>query len=145
MIEHFEQGLDASMDRKLFGFVGARIADAEVHKELGSAITSKPGDYWWLAIGSKSDLRGFATGRRLKNGTMHLRFIWVGQDGGLVYRALAKRAIEHARSRGFTAVWTNDRASRAEWLELGFVANPHNAPTSGGFIRWECKFDGEEA
>lgn len=136
MIKEFILGADWRTDNELFGMVGSRILDVNVHNRLGAAVTSKPGDVWYVTLTEKKDVRGFAVLRIMKSTkALHIRFIYSDLEKDKMLRQnLIRKALGYAEREGLKMAWTNDRDTEHQWAELGFVAQ---LKTRGSFVRWE--------
>lgn len=133
-IKAFTQGKNVRIDRELFGLVGPWLVDKKVHETLGAAITCAHGDLWFVAVDGKGNAKGFITARRMKNESLHVRFVFCAGETQLVYRALIKHAVSHAEETGCTSIWTNDRETATAWKSFGFVVTSR---ARGAFARWE--------
>lgn len=133
-IQTFVQG-QARTDRKLFGYLGSWLVDKKVQEQLGMAITAHSGDLWLVSTNSKDEVRGFATGRILKSGSLHLRFLYTADDGELVAKTLITRVLTLAEEHGSRLVYTNDRKTTMLWPDMGFKEIPSSR--GGNFVRWE--------
>ena len=134
IIKPYTQGSNAAADRELFGLVGRWLTDKAVNDELGASITTRDGDLWRIAMGSRGRPSGFATGRVSKSGGMHLRFVFCVDGDEAACRKLIQCVTKHALDAGCNCIWTNDRWNALRWKPAGFTATPRGR---GTFVRWE--------
>lgn len=134
MIKKFIHG-DPETDEKLFCMIGKLVVNPKLHNELGSAITSLPGDLWYLYLNKEEKVvEGFCQVRQMKNGHWHLRFLYAGQLGIKTRNALIDRAIRDAKAAQAVMIYTNDRETSGIWKLFNFV--PYEKQR-GSFVRWE--------
>ena len=131
-MKEYIQGQNKKADRELFGLVGSLLVDPKIQELFGMAIVTLPEDLWFVSTTAKGDLRGFATGRVMKNATLHLRYVYA--ESKMAKKALIQRALNVAKKRDLKAVWTNDRQTETIWAEFDFVSLPRSR---GSFCRWE--------
>lgn len=130
-IKTFVQGKKPAQDRELFAAVGALALHPDVHKALGTAISSTEGDIWAVALGDDGACLGFAQGRDYATG-MHLRYAYAAQAA--VRKQLAKAMIAIAQESDERVIYINERPSDKLWSQLGFTFTPR---ARGEFGRWE--------
>ena len=140
-IKVFIQGKSPFSDRELFGLVGRFLVSAEIQEQLGMAITSRDGDIWFVSEHSNGEVRGFATSRLMKTGSLHVRFVHCQDDALLVCKAMITKAITQAKEFDCRSVFTNDRETSTLWQEFGFSAVPR---ARGTFCRWEYPIGDDE-
>lgn len=140
-IKVYIQGKSDRTDRELFGLIGHYLVDAAIQEELGIAVTSKPGDIWFVSEHRNGEVRGFATSRLLKNGKLHVRFVYCKEEALLVCKAMIQKAITQATEFECDAVFTNDRSTSGMWNEFGFKATQR---ARGEFCRWELSLGGAD-
>ena len=127
-IEKYIQGKD---DKKFFALLGFWLTSQEVHKELGTAITSKSDDVWYVQTVDNNAV-SFALCRKTKStNAMHLRFIY-----GLHKEKLLDRVIVDCRNDSLSTIWTNARDTENLWSTFGFV-NTKGTDNTGKFVRFE--------
>lgn len=139
MIERFTQGQSKRSDKKLFGLIGRWIVDNRIHEQLGTAVTADDGDIWLVHI-SGTTANGFINARLLKNGGMHIRFVYCG-DHEDVCRDMIDAVLDLAVGEQRMSVYTNDRADMKIWSEYGFTPTPK---PRGVFCRWDKPLQGEK-
>lgn len=123
-------------DYQLWGNVGRLIVDAEIHKKLGTAVSSKNKDIWWVVMTEKSYTTGFASARPMLNKNLHLRYFYSSDDNELELKTLINRAVHYARDNGFKLVYTNQPRDTDLLAKMGFNPVPKE---KGNYIRWELK------
>lgn len=133
-IKTFHQGASQATDRELFGLVGSFLVDLKIHEKLGTAITTQAGDIWLISMTGKGEVRGFATGRKLKGGGLHIRFVHCPDDAPLMCKTMINNLVTLAENEGCKSVWTNDKPDNSFWPEFGFT---FTARARGTFGRWE--------
>jgi hypothetical protein len=133
-IQMYVQGSNTSSDHRLFGTIGSWLTSKAIHNHLGMPINSDTGDFWWVDIDDQGFVLGFSTGRRLKNGALHLRYLFCAEGNSGSCHALAQAAVQHAMDTGCKRIWTNDRAGGGPWKRLKFTFTPSKR---GQFGRWE--------
>ena len=118
-------------DQELFGILGFWLTNQEVHKELGTAITSKRDDIWYIqTVGDKAI--SFALVRKTSStNALHLRFIY-----GLYQDKLMERILKDSKIDNLSMVWTNARDTDKIWSKFGFV-NKRSTSNTGKFVRFE--------
>jgi hypothetical protein len=137
-ITAYTQGEKASSDKALFGAIGHMLTDVTVHKKLGMAITSRPGDLWHVGMSGRKVV-GFALSRILSTGkAAHIRFIYAFGDAD-AERNLLLAALDTLRERGAIAVHSNDRKTNTLWKDNGFIMS--ESARRGEFVRWELKME----
>lgn len=134
MIKRYVHG-DAKTDSKLFAAVGAMALNPKIHTELGNAITSINGDVWYLWFDEMNKLFGFCQTRKLKNGKLHIRFLYAEGLGMKIKNELIGWVLTDARTDEVTEIYTNDRNNAGMWGLLGFKAD--ETKSRGAFVRWE--------
>ena len=138
-IHIYTQGKSASSDGELFGTLGAMIADIELHKLLGMAITSRPGDVWHVMVDADGALLGFAIVRPLKSQkSAHIRFLHAHGPASHARQLLAS-VLKAAQAAGLRTLHTNDRADTAIWPAHGFERVKSNR--RGSFVRWQLNIE----
>lgn len=135
MIKKYTHG-NPETDSALFATVGSMALNPKIHTELGNAVTSIPGDNWYLWIDKEQKLHGFCQTRKLKNGKLHIRFLYVEGLGMKIKNALVNKVLEDAKTDGVTEAYTND-CNLGMWGLLGFVSTENKKP--GAFTRLEKK------
>ncbi len=134
------QGNNEAADRDLFGALGSILTDADIHDQLGMAITSRAGDIWHLAADEQGKLQGFALTRMLKDGhAAHIRFLHAVHAPARTQQALLRAVMETAAARGATRLHTNDRANNTVWAKHGFEIVPDSR--RGSFRRWQLDME----
>lgn len=138
-IHIYTQGQNAAADRELFGTLGPMIADLELHKLLGMAITSRPGDVWHVMVDAGGVLLGFALVRALKSQkSAHIRFLHAPGSARRAHQLLAS-VLKSAQAAGLRDLHTNDRAGAAIWPAHGFEQVKSNR--RGVFVRWQLNME----
>lgn len=129
-------------DYQLWGNVGRFVMDRKVQARMGNCISSDPGDIWWVNLTHKSETKGFASAREMKNGTLYLRYFYSAEQNalGLSEEVLIKKAVNHAQAKGMPLVYTNWHKDSAVLQKMGFVAQMSKRKN---FVRWELKLKGE--
>lgn len=138
-MKEYVQGKNKKADRELFGLVGSLLVDPKIQEQFGMAVVTLPGDLWFVSITAKGDLRGFVTGRIMKNGAMHLRYVYA--PAKLAKKALIQRSLNMAQKEKLKSVWTNDRESEEIWAEFDFIKTSRQR---GTFCRWEKTIEVEK-
>lgn len=123
-------------DYQLWGNVGRLIVDIAVHKKLGTAVSSKEKDIWWVNMTAKSFTTGFASARPMLNKNFHLRYFYSANDDEMELRTLIMRAINYAREHDFKMIYTNQPKDLNLLAEIGFTPIPKE---KGNFIKWEMQ------
>ena len=131
-MKEYVQGKNKRADRELFSLVGPLLVNAEIQELLGMAIVTMPGDLWFVSTTAKGDLRGFATGRILKNRSLHLRYVYA--ESRMAKKGLIQRGLNAAKKQKLKSVWTNDRETEGIWAEFGFIKTSR---ARGVFCRWQ--------
>jgi len=127
-IEKYIQGKD---DKAFFGLLGFWLTSQDVHKELGTAITSKSDDVWYVQT-VDSQAVSFVLGRKTKStNAMHLIFIY-----GLHKDKILKKVIADCTNDGLSMLWTNARDTDKIWSQFGFK-NKRETNGTGKFTRFE--------
>ncbi|MCO7246383.1 hypothetical protein [Halomonas sp. Mc5H-6] len=128
-------------DYQLWGNVGRFVMDRKVQELMGNCISSEPGDIWWVNLTHKSETKGFASAREMKNGTLYLRYFYSAEQNalGLSEEVLIKKAVNHAQDKGMSLVFTNWHKGSEVLTKMGFVAQPTKRKN---FARWELKLGG---
>ena len=121
-------------DYQLWGNVGRLIVDIEVHKKLGTAISSKEKDIWWVNMTEKSMTTAFASARPMLNKNLHLRYFYSVNDNKMELKTLILRAINYAKENGFKLIYTNQPKNCALLEQLEFKPIPRER---GVFVKWE--------
>ena len=121
-------------DYQLWGNVGRLIVDIEVHKKLGTAVSSKEKDVWWLNMTEKSMTTGFASARPMLNKNFHLRYFYSADDSEMELKMLIMRAVNYAKEHDFKMIYTNQPKDCTLLKQLGFKPIPRD---KGVFIKWE--------
>lgn len=131
-------------DYQLWGNVGRFVMDRKVQELMGNCISSDPGDVWWVSLTKNSETKGFASARKMKNGTLYLRYFYSAEQNalGLSEEVLVKRAVNYAKEQGLPLVFTNWHKDSPLLKKMGFVAQPTKRKN---FARWELKIEGEKA
>lgn len=132
MITIYIHGNETS-DADLFCQVGRFALNPKIHTELGNAITSVPGDHWYLYQDGGNTI-GFAQVRMDKKQQWHLRYLWADGTGIKVRDDLIKSVLKQAKKAKAPLVFTNDRINAGIWRLHGFV---HGEQKRGEFVRWE--------
>ena len=101
-IQLYEHGKN---DLELFGLVGAMAVSLDVHKSLGVAVTSMPGDMWFVATNDLCETIGFAQIRVLKNKNMHIRYLYAESSNEEKVN-LIRRVIEWANDLEIKTLYT---------------------------------------
>ena len=125
------QGKNPAQDRELFAAVGALALHPDVHKALGTAVSSMEGDIWAVALHDDGFCLGFAQARDYATG-MHLRYVYAPQ--ATVRKQLAKTMIAIAQESNERLIYINERSDDKIWTQLGFTFTPR---ARGEFGRWE--------
>jgi len=112
---------------ELFSLIGNYIVSKKVHDELGTAITTNEDDKWFVKI-VKNKAVAFLTMREMKNGAVHIRFVYGSQSD--------KKELITETINSYTSckIWTNDRETEILWSELEFNMI---SKARGSFCRWE--------
>lgn len=121
-------------DYQLWGNVGRLIVDVEVHKKLGTAVSSKEKDIWWVNMTEKSMTTGFASARPMLNKNFHLRYFYSSTDSEMELKTLIMRAVNYAKEHDFKMIYTNQPRNFTLLEQLGFKPIPKE---KGNFIKWE--------
>ena len=121
-------------DYQLWGNVGRLIVDVEVHKKLGTAVSSKEKDIWWVNLTEKSMTTGFASARPMRNKNFHLRYFYSADDSQMEIKTFIMRAIKYAKANDFKLIYTNQPRDLTLLEQMGFTPIPKE---KGNFIRWE--------
>ncbi len=133
IIKTFIQGEN---DKELFGLLGSIVLSKEVHKQLGTAITTADKDQWLLAFDKEDNLLGFATFRKIKSTkAIHIRFVYAFDciNKKKIVGKLIKNLMSYFE---VYTVWTNARDDEEYWYELGFI-NKKGTRNTGKFVRFE--------
>jgi len=137
MIRTYTQGERPESDRELFCAVGQALADAAIHKDLGMAVTSRPGDVWHVAVAKGGALEGFAVTRPLKSGkAAHVRFLYADKQHRNVRDSLLQAVIKLARKKKLKSLSTRDRANSMVWQRFDFSVVTEPQKRRGEFVRW---------
>ena len=131
MMREFTHG--GEHDEQLFGLVGGLAFRKSVHDELASAVSSEPGDIWFVYTDGGGITTGFAQMRMAKNGSAHIRYVYSENSG--VRMSLIRAAMAKAKKLDASLVYTNDRKAAMEWHTLEFKKKP--TAREGEFVRWE--------
>lgn len=138
-VRTYTQGQSAESDWDLFGLLGPTITDAQVHEQLGMAVTSRTGDVWHVMIDNGGALLGFALVRPLKSQkSAHIRFLHA-PGPALHARKLLASVLEFAQAAGLTSLHTNDRVNSTLWPSNGFTLIQNNR--RGSFVRWQLNME----
>jgi len=118
------------------------VMDRKIQQLMGNCISSDPGDIWWVSLTHKSETKGFAAARPMKNGTLYLRYFYSAEQNalGLSEEVLVRKAINHAREKGMPLVYTYWHRDSELLAKLGFTAKP-GPKNKGHFIRWELNLE----
>lgn len=133
-IQTYTQGKNKAKDKELFGLVGHWLVDLKMHEKLGTAITTQNGDIWLVSQTEKGEARGFATARQMKNGGLHIRFVYCPDDAPLMCKAMIQALLNHAEKSQLKSVWTNDKPDNPFWPEYSFT---FTARARGNYGRWQ--------
>jgi hypothetical protein len=135
MIQKFIHG-DIETDDRLFCLIGRLAVDPKLHDELGTAITSLPGDLWYLCLGRDAahPVDGFCQVRPMKNRHWHLRFLHADHIGMKTRNALINKVLFDAKETRADLIYTNDRETAGIWKLFNFTPGEKKR---GSFIRWE--------
>lgn len=127
-IKKYIQGYN---DTELFSILGSLLVDQDVHKELGTAITSKNNDIWYVQTNAEGFV-SFALLRSMKStNAIHLRFIY-----GLQLTPLIKKIVNDCKRKKLKSIWTNARDTDKLWYKNGFI-NKKGTNSTGKFVRFE--------
>lgn len=133
----------AGKDYQLWGNVGRFVMDRKIQQLMGNCISSDPGDIWWVSLTHKSETKGFASAREMKNGSLYLRYFYSAEQNalGLSEEVLIRKAISHAKEKSMPLVYTYWHKGSEVLAKLGFTEKPKER---GSFTRWELRIDKEE-
>lgn len=113
-IKKFIQGKN---DTEIFSNVGPWLTSIDVQKTLGSPITSKAGDIWYIAF-LYAVPTGFAVAREINStNSIHIKYVY-SDDG--TKKALLKQIVNEAKNTNKKSLWTNERAN-VIYDNLGFI------------------------
>jgi hypothetical protein len=130
MIEELIQGRSED-EHRLYSLIGKWLVSDVVHKQLGMAITGRPGDVW-LIFSDRETAVAFCQVRTLKDGsTAHIRYMF--GDNIRSQDLLLREVLKLAKAKGLTLIYTNDRDASPFWETRGFAKH---TPKRGVF----CKF-----
>lgn len=131
-------------DYQLWGNVGRLVMDRKIQQRMGNCISSEPGDVWWVSLTHKSETRGFASARPMKNGSLYLRYFYVVEQGSLALaeETLVRKAINYAKGQGMPLVYTYWLKHSDLLPRLGFAPRENKR---GQFCRWELSVEQEDA
>lgn len=126
-IQRYTQGKE---DKEIFASVGSWLTSIEIQKILGSAITSRSGDVWYIAYLNNIPI-GFGVTREAKsNNSIHVRYVY---SDDLTKKVILNRIIKDAEECKNKTLWTNERENKI-WDELGFIFTKKN---KGSFGKYE--------
>lgn len=113
-IRKYIQGND---DKEIFSNIGAWLTSIDVQKTLGSPITSKNEDIWYIAFLNSITI-GFSVVREIKStNSIHIKYVHADDT---TKKALLKKIINEAKNINIKSLWTNERANIV-YDDLGFV------------------------
>ncbi len=131
-IETFTHSPRRDQNRRLFGLIGEFCANDAIRKILGAAITSRPGQVWFVALEGRAVL-AFAS-LRLDGTDCQLRHLCSPADDGAAWEAVLRRCIGHARHNHARLLRLTDfLAAEGRYAPFGFV--PHG-PQRGRFTQY---------
>ena len=133
MIKVFEQGQSDKKDAELYALIGRWLVDIKIHQLLGTAITANAGDVWFVSVPEKGLPRGFANARLMKNGKMHIRFVYCEDKAPMICNTLIKKFLNVADDKGCKEIYTNDTSDKKYWGNAGFK---FTAPSRGKYGKW---------
>ncbi len=110
---------DEKHKRELFGWIGEACASAAVRSELGSPITSRPGDVWFLAV-EKKRLLGFcgvSLFPKTKKAKLHGMVVLDPSKNGATEEALHTSSWIEAMGHGVEELQTVDKEEKRTFLE----------------------------
>jgi hypothetical protein len=140
MLLTITQGESQQADRDLFATLGPLLTSLQLHKKLGMAITSQPGDRW-LIEEEGGEAKAFAQARPLKSRkAAHIRYLHGDEDQ---QRQLLQIIIDWAAAEGLRELYTNERASNQALITAGFTIRPNNR--TGAFVRWQLDMNGDNS
>lgn len=121
-------------DYQLWGNVGRLIVDRRVQEKMGNCISSEPGDVWFVNMTHKSETRGFASVRIMKNKSLYLRYFYTVDDDLLGQEVLITRALNFGSEHGCKCIYTNWHKDSVILRAMDFKSSPRER---GNFCRWE--------
>lgn len=131
MIKRYMHG-NSDTDKELFCVIGQWAVSEEVHKALGTPVTSRVGDTWYVAFDAVGPA-GFCQIRTLNGGKVHLRYLFYNKLP--VGKALVTDVLSAISKANAKSIHTNDRKTALIWEKFGFEAK--ETTHKGSFVRWE--------
>lgn len=131
-IEKFVHESEPEKNAQLFGRIGEFCACATTRDALGCAISSRPGQVWYVAA-ERHTVHAFGS-IRLQGERGLLRHLYSPAGDGMLLETVLRHCIEYARRHHARSVWLTDYI----WLEsryapLGFMS--HGNPR-GRFVQY---------
>lgn len=115
--------------------LGSSITSLALHKRLGTAITSLPGDVWHINLDRGGNIQCFSATRTLKDGkSAHVRFLADMAEDPKAMDELLAAIMAWAMENKVGNLHTNDRRGADVYARAGFTALDTR---SGDFIRWD--------
>lgn len=119
-IKKFVHQSRREQNRELFSLIGEFCACEETKDALGTMISSRPGQVWYVAV-EDSAVYAFGSIRMQKNRAL-LRHLYSPLEHHVAWEAVLRHCIEHARRCGACVVQLTDYlAMEDSYAQVGFV------------------------
>ena len=120
VIRKFVHSKRADHNFHLFSLIGEYCASSAVRRALGCAISSSPGQVWYVAIEGDT-VHAFAS-VRIQKGNGLMRHLYAIVDDNGIWEMVLQHCVEHARQKNARSVRVIDYISMEDrYARVGFV------------------------